>query len=290
MNIKEKESSSLADRLEKCYSGAVYDVLRAMGYPNQTLSKTIRPLDISSKLSGQIYTVSGRYDESLEPHHTLLQWTGLLSKAPENSVVICQPNDHTLAHMGELSAETMQLRKIRGYIVDGGCRDSEFISKIGFKVFCKYYTPIDVVGRWAPESFEKPIKIDGVIINSGDYVLADRDGVIIIPKELAKEVIEKTEEVLQTEYLVRTAILNGVDPQEARVGEEVRAVVQRDRLERECAVVAAEPLQREHVLDLRLALQADEHVVAEHQVLTNLDNIATKAIVLGAHARAAQHS
>lgn len=206
---------TLANRLEKCYSGAVYDVLRAMGYPNQTLSKEIRPLEIKSKLAGKIYTVSGRYDDTLEAHDTLLQWTGLLSKAPEDSVVICQPNDHTLAHMGELSAETMQLRKIRGYIVDGGCRDSGFISEIGFKVFCKYYTPIDVVGRWAPESFEKPIEIDGVTIHSGDYVLADRDGTVIIPSKLAQEVIEKTEEVLKTENLVRTAILTGVDPQEA---------------------------------------------------------------------------
>lgn len=206
---------SLADRLEKCYSGAVYDVLRAMGYPNQTLSKDIRPLEVSSKLAGKIYTVSGKYDNTLEAHDTLLQWTGLLSKAPQDSVVICQPNDHTLAHMGELSAETMVFRKIRGYIVDGGCRDSDFISKIGFKVFCKYYTPIDVVGRWAPESFEAPIEIDGVSIKSGDYVLADRDGVVIVPSELAEEVIEKTEEVLRTENKVRTAILNGVDPQEA---------------------------------------------------------------------------
>ncbi|GGW48341.1 RraA family protein [Arenibacter certesii] len=206
---------SLADRLEKCYSGAVYDVLRAMGYPNQTLSNQIRPLDITSKLSGQVYTVSGRYDDTLEPHDTLLHWTAMLSKAPKDSVIICQPNDHTLGHMGELSAETLLLRGVRGYIVDGGCRDSEFISRIGFKVFSKYCTPMDVVGRWTAQDFEEPIEIDGVKIISGDYVLADRDGVVIIPKNIAEEVIAKTEEVLQTENLVRTAILAGEDPQRA---------------------------------------------------------------------------
>ena len=209
------KTPSLAERLEKCYSGAVYDVLRAMGYPYQTLSKEIRPLDIASKLAGPVYTVSGRYDDTLEPHDTLLQWTALLSKAPKGSVVICQPNDHTLAHMGELSSETMQLRGIRGYLVDGGCRDSDFISKIGFKVFCKYYTPVDVVGRWTAQSFETPIEIDGVKIETGDYVMADRDGVLIIPQEIAEEVVLKTEEVLSTENLVRTAILSGADPQEA---------------------------------------------------------------------------
>ena len=79
--------TSISDRLEKCYSGAVYDVLRAMGYPNQALPNTIRPIDIHTKLAGSIYTVSGRYDETMDPHETLLQWTGLLSKAPKGSVV-----------------------------------------------------------------------------------------------------------------------------------------------------------------------------------------------------------
>jgi 4-hydroxy-4-methyl-2-oxoglutarate aldolase len=207
--------TSISGRLEKCYSGAVYDVLRSMGYPNQALPNAIRPIDVHTKLAGSIYTVNGRYDESMDPHETLLQWTGLLSKAPKGSVVICQPNDDTLAHMGELSSETLQLRGIRGYIVDGGSRDSEFISKIGFKVFCKYFTPVDVVGRWVADKFAEPIKIGKVDINTGDYVMADRDGIVIIPKAIAEEVVMKTEAVLQTESLVRKAILEGVDPQEA---------------------------------------------------------------------------
>lgn len=207
--------TAISDRLEKCYSGAVYDVLRAMGYPNQALPNTIRPIDIHTKLAGSIYTVSGRYDETMDPHETLLQWTGLLSKAPKGSVVICQPNDDTLAHMGELSSETLQLRGIRGYIVDGGSRDSEFISKIGFKVFCKYFTPVDVVGRWVADKFAEPIRIGKVDIETGDYVMADRDGIVIIPKAIAEEVVKKTEAVLKTESLVRKAILQGVDPQEA---------------------------------------------------------------------------
>lgn len=214
-SLKIKEKNSLSERLENCYSGAVYDVLRALGYPNQTLPNNIRPIDIDTKLAGPIYTVSGRYDETLDPHETLLQWTGLLSKAPEGSVVICQPNDDTLSHMGELSSETLHLRGIRGYIVDGGCRDSDFISKIGFKVFCKYFTPVDIVGRWVADKFAEPIKIGQVSIETGDYVMADRDGAVIIPQAICKEIVERTEEVLQTESMVRKAILQGMDPQDA---------------------------------------------------------------------------
>jgi regulator of RNase E activity RraA len=129
--------------------------------------------------------------------------------------VICQPNDSTLAHMGELSAETLQYRGVRGYIVDGGCRDSDFILGIGFKVFCRYFTPIDVVGRWVADSFGEPIVVGDVAIEARDYVLADRDGVVIVPAEIADEVVARTEEVMQTEDTVRKAILEGVDPQKA---------------------------------------------------------------------------
>ena len=206
---------SLIPRLEKCYSGAIYDVLRAMGRPACVLPSTIRPLDPLKSLVGPVFTVSGRRGEGLDAHETLLAWTALLSKAPKGSVVVCQPNDSTLAHMGELSSETMMFRGVRGYIVDGGCRDSEFILRLGFPVWCRYFTPVDVVGRWVAESFGEPIEIGGVGVRTGDYAFADRDGVVIIPGELAEEVATNTERVMATENLVRKAILQGVDPQQA---------------------------------------------------------------------------
>jgi regulator of RNase E activity RraA len=145
----------------------------------------------------------------------LLEWTGMLGKAPAASVVVCQPNDNSLSHMGELSAETLLFRGIRGYIVDGGCRDSDFIYNIGFPVWCRYFTPSDIVGRWVPERLGEPIVIGEVTIHSGDYALADRDGIVIIPGEIAAEIVTVTEAVMQTENLVRKAILQGIDPQEA---------------------------------------------------------------------------
>jgi regulator of RNase E activity RraA len=162
-----------------------------------------------------VFTIEGKRDDSLDAHQSLLKWCELLSKAPPNTVLICQPNDHTLAHMGELSAETLAYKKVLGYIVDGGCRDSAFIEKLGFPVFCKYFTPVDVVGKWAATALGKPIKIGDVVVRTGDYVLADRDGIVIIPGEIVEEVVIETEKVLQKENLVRKAILQGVDPVQA---------------------------------------------------------------------------
>lgn len=142
-----------AERLEKCYSGAVYDVLRAMGMPAQILPRVIRPLHPNRPLAGRIFTVSGRVDFTVDSHTTLLEWTKMLSRAPANSVVVCQPNDDSLAHMGELSAETFVHRGVRGYLCDGGCRDTVKIEQTGFRVWFRYHTPRDVVGRWVPDAF-----------------------------------------------------------------------------------------------------------------------------------------
>ncbi len=203
---------TLADRLRGCYSGAVYDVLRAKGYVQQTLPQYIRPLNLQHKLAGPVFTIEGKRDDSLDAHQSLLKWCELLSKAPPNTVLICQPNDHTLAHMGELSSETLVYKKVLGYIVDGGCRDSAFIENLGFPVFCKYCTPVDVVAKWAATAFGERVQIGEVTIHTGDYVLGDRDGIVIIPGAITEEVVQQTEEVLRTENLVRKAILQGIDP------------------------------------------------------------------------------
>ncbi len=208
---------SISNRLQACYSGAVYDVLRAKGYKNQTLPHYIQPLNKSHILAGRVFTIQGDKIETLSDNETLLMWCELLSKIPADVVVICQPNDHTMAHMGELSAETLTLKKVRGYIVDGGCRDSAFILKLGFPVFCKYFTPVDIVGKWAATAYEEDVIIGDVVIKSGDYIIADRDGSIIIPQDIIEAVVEETEIVLNTENLVRKAILQGTDPVEEYV-------------------------------------------------------------------------
>jgi 4-hydroxy-4-methyl-2-oxoglutarate aldolase len=208
-------NENYGDRLEKCYSGAVYDTLRSMGLPEQILPRTIRPLDATRPLAGPIFTFSGYVDHTVDGHTTLLEWTRMLSKAPSGSVIVCQPNDDSLAHMGELSAETFVYKGVRGYLCDGGCRDSERILETGLRVWSRYFTPRDVVGRWVPDRFGEPVVIGGVTLRTGDYLMADRDGALVIPQQHIEEVTTKVEEVLRTENKVRTAILQGVDPVEA---------------------------------------------------------------------------
>ncbi len=208
-------AKSMTERLAACYTGAVYDVMREMGHPDCELPHEIRPLDDSKTLAGPIWTCSGRIDESISDDESLMRWTGLLSAAPAGTVLVCQPNDSTIAHMGELSAETLNHRGVLGYVVDGGNRDSEFIRKLGWPVFFRYFTPKDVVGKWKVESMGEPIVIGDIDISSGDWILADIDGVVVIPQSMIDSVVTRTEEIMSTESELRTMILNGMDPQEA---------------------------------------------------------------------------
>lgn len=207
--------NDLTARLEQTYSGILYDVLRSMGHANCLLPNHIRPLITDKKIAGPVFTISGRQVDNISEHDSLVKWCEMLSAAPAEHVMVCQPNDSDVAHMGELSAETLKYKNVKGYIVDGGCRDSEFITNIGFPVWHTYFTPRDVVGCWVPERFRESIKIGDVTITNGDYAFADRDGIVIIPEHLVAAVISRAEELLNTENLVRKSILEGGDPVDA---------------------------------------------------------------------------
>ncbi len=206
---------NVVPRLDKLYTGVVHDVMRDLELSGFVLPPDIRPLFPEQTLAGVVSTVSGKVDTSADAHQTLLEWTGLLSKAKADTVLVCQPNDGVIAHMGELSAETLKLRGVRGYVVDGGCRDVNFIIEQEFPVWYRYHTPRDVVGYWLPDQFEVPIAIGEVTINPGDLALGDRDGMLILPQDRAEEIVTAAELAMATENRVRTAILDGVDPQEA---------------------------------------------------------------------------
>ena len=91
----------------------------------------------------------------------------------------------------------------------------DFTLKIDFPLWSSFYTPRDVVGYWKPTSFEQTIKIGNTIINNNYYVLADIDGVVIIPQINIEDIIIRSEKLISTESLVRKAIKEGMDPQEA---------------------------------------------------------------------------
>ena len=204
-----------AERLQALYSSIIHDVLRAMGHTEQVLPYDIRPLEDGLVVAGPVFTVRGRQDDSITDHDSLLAWTELLARAPAGSMVVLEANDNNYSHMGELSAETLKGRGVKGFVTDGGTRDVKMVRELGFPVWCRYATPSDIVGRWTVESTGLPISIGDVQITTGDLVIADDDGVVVIPSGLSEEVISEAERLVSAEDAVRSAIRDGMAPDKA---------------------------------------------------------------------------
>jgi 4-hydroxy-4-methyl-2-oxoglutarate aldolase len=211
----DQQAEAITERLARCYTGVVHDVMRAMGFKAFTL-----PPELSSNMPGRVlagpaFTIEGRVDPQADPHETLLQWTGLLSKAKPGHIWVSQPNDRVVAHMGELSAETLKNKGVLGCVADGFVRDTNFLLAMEFQTWSRGHTPRDIVGHWLPRAVDEDIRIGEVVIAPGDFLLGDRDGMVRLPKARAEEIVAAAETAISTENKVRTAILAGVDPQEA---------------------------------------------------------------------------
>ncbi|MEZ5727993.1 MAG: RraA family protein [Burkholderiaceae bacterium] len=189
--------------------------MRAMGLRDFTLPPALRPLMPERAMAGPAFTILGKVDPTADAHETLLAWTGLLSQCPAGHIWTCQPNDRTVAHMGELSAETLRDKGVRGAVADGMIRDANFLIELGFQTWFTGYTPRDIVGWWLPAATQVEIRIGEVDIAPGDYLVGDRDGLIRVPQAIVEDVVEKAEVAIGTESEIRKAIRAGVDPQQA---------------------------------------------------------------------------
>ena len=126
-------TNAISQRLAACYTGVVHDVMRGMGLRDFTFPAELRPLMPEKRLAGPAFTIEGRVDPHADPHETLLAWTGLLSKAKSGHIWVSQPNDRVVAHMGELSAETLKNKGVLGCVTDGFVRDTSFLLEMGFQ-------------------------------------------------------------------------------------------------------------------------------------------------------------
>jgi regulator of RNase E activity RraA len=187
--------------------------MRAMGLRDFALPPEIRPLFPDQVLAGVVATVSGRVDTAADALRTLLGWTGLLSRARPGTVLICQPIDSTVALMGELSAESCTQGRAR-------LRRRRRLPRRRLHLEARLPGLVPLFPRATSSatgcrSSSISRSDRQVTIRAGDLVLGDRDGMVILPRERAEEIVAAAEAAIGTENLIRKSILEGVDPQEA---------------------------------------------------------------------------
>lgn len=207
----------LCARYEAVFTAAVNDVLREEGLIAQTLPNDIMPLKDEMKVCGIAFTVTGC--QSLATKNEMEERTRMLeSIRPGNVVVWDTGRDSISAQWGEMMTKVSKKQGCRGAIVDGGVRDTRGVLAQNFPVFCRYRSSNGMLGRFRITGWQVPIMIGEVRIYPGDVVFGDIDGVIVIPRRLAYDVLLRAEAIRDNEVGIAQMIDSGMTPSEVVQG------------------------------------------------------------------------
>lgn len=205
----------MRERFAAIYTAALADVLDARGLRDQTLPPSIRPLEPGTRLAGQAFTVRGAPARTEDYDAAIRRVLAMLGDVPAGHVAVYACEQDVSAHLGELSVTSLKARGVAGCVLDGGCRDVRFVLEEGFPVFCRFVTPEDSTWRWELEETQVPITIGRVRIEPGDWVVGDDDGVVVVPRAVAADVLAEAEAKASTENEIRAAVRDGMPPLEA---------------------------------------------------------------------------
>jgi 4-hydroxy-4-methyl-2-oxoglutarate aldolase len=206
----------LAARTNALYTAAIADILDRRGLTAQTLPPDLLPLRQGMRLAGPAYPIKGRPAAGADYNASLRKVLAMLGSVPAGHVSVYETGDRETAHLGELSVTSMQARGVAGAVIDGGCRDVDMIVSADFPVFCRFTTPQDSTGRWELVAHgDVVLEIGGVRVTRGDWIVADRDGIVVIPRSVVEDVITAAEEKAATENEIRKAVSAGTTPLDA---------------------------------------------------------------------------
>jgi regulator of RNase E activity RraA len=194
------------------YTAVVSDALDSKGFRRQSLGIDIRPLDESLVLTGRARTaqwmpVDPDAPKPANPYEKEIEY--LDSGKPGDVFVMAVGRHPEIVPWGELLSTACRCRGARGLLADGLVRDSRRIIEMKLPVFCTGRRPLDSAGRGQVVAYDVPVTIDGVTIRPGDFILADIDGAVVVPREVEKEVLATAWAKVAGENRTRDALLAG---------------------------------------------------------------------------------
>ena len=196
------------ERLHKLYTPVVADVLDKIGYRQQTMRPGIRPLFAQAKTAGFALTVQTVPAREVTPAKPYAGELAAVDALQMNDVMVVGWGEWSF--WGELLSTAARYRGCNGVVIDGLTRDTQAIIDMKFPVFCRGIHPADSLGRLDVAAHNVPINCGGVHINPGDLILADHDGVVVIPHAIAEQTLKLAEEKVSGENLVRKALAGGM--------------------------------------------------------------------------------
>jgi regulator of RNase E activity RraA len=176
------EVASVSDAMEKVAGQRIY------------VSHRMRPI-FTSRFAGFAVTVKLKKEENHDPKALDGMLAAIDQGAPNSVYVMVVEDGADIAGMGGLMGTAMQARNFSGAVIDGGVRDTAYLQKIGFPVFALGSVPSTSVGHYRFAGANIPVICDGVSVSAGDIVVADSDGVAIVPRARAAEVLVTAQEM-----------------------------------------------------------------------------------------------
>jgi len=192
------------------YTGLLSDACDAAGSRDRALRPDIRPLDESLVLVGRAKTSTWApmYHVPERPYDKEI--AAIDSLQPGDVFVMAVGRSNEIVPWGELLSTAAHARGGRGALADGLIRDSRQIREMRFPVFCTGRRPYDSCGRGILVDYDVPIRIDGILIEPGDLIVGDGDGVVVVPRRIEKEVLERSWTKLTGENQTRDDLRAGV--------------------------------------------------------------------------------
>jgi regulator of RNase E activity RraA len=207
----------LIRRFGKVASPTVYDVLDKLGHPNQALHNAIRPLGTGQRITGPALTMRGKQMAREDGRWgSAISYEMFRAIRPGDVIVFDCGGHWASGPWGGNTAASARVRGAAGIIIDGATRDQSDLLRMGFPTFCRAVTPVLAHGRFQIESFNEPIamgaQLDGrVAVSPGDYIVADDDGIVVVPQRLMISVLEFAEFAEKAEVEIRRAIESAED-------------------------------------------------------------------------------
>jgi 4-hydroxy-4-methyl-2-oxoglutarate aldolase len=196
---------------DNLYVPVVCDILDEMGFRNQCMHQRLRPLDVDCcTMVGRARTfrwMETDYVLEKDPYGAEIEAMDSLGEG--DVVVHSTDSSGTNAPWGELMTTVAKLRGAVGCICDSQIRDCRKIMAMGFPVFYTGIRPLDSKGRSIVMAYDVPVRSGGVLVNPGDIIYSDFDGVVVIPKHIEQELFTRAKEKVEAENISRKELLEG---------------------------------------------------------------------------------
>jgi regulator of RNase E activity RraA len=209
------ENEALLDSYRHVEVASVSDALEQLTGRKMYLSHRMQPV-FPAKFAGFALTVKLSKDEGNKDPGALSGMLAAIDQGAQSSVWVMVVEDGAdIAGMGGLMGTTMSARGFAGAVIDGGVRDVGQLRKLGFPVYATGIVPSTSVGHFRFAGSNIPVSCDGVEVRPGDIVSADGDGVVVVPRAKAGEVLALAREMDFKEHSMYSIIEKYKSIQEA---------------------------------------------------------------------------